>query len=200
MAILDTDPTHGFIRGACPPVVVCPTNLLKTAVSAIAVGKKTVVSNNATPDIITGGVWSGTTSVASGSVLGSSDVLLAQSLAISPVIVCSAFSGWVNLDPYWDRFEVGAPSNNIIITSGRFYYSGGYASISLPLSTWMYIMVTQAGTLVTLYVNGGWRAQVTLQAGAIKTGYVTGGSRIKDLLFFTTTPSLDVPTTLAGFA
>ena len=196
MATLLSD--YGWECAACPPVVACPTNLLKDAVSAIAVGKKIVVSSNATPDIVTGKMMTGSSnSVSSGVILGSNtEVLVAGTLSQTSPITCAAFSCWLRLDPYWNRFEVGSnSSNNVVITS---YYLNG-VSISLSTNTWYYIMVTQVDTTIALYVNGGLVNYATRAAGAINNGYITGGSSIKDLLFFTSIPSTAVPTTLAGF-
>ena len=200
--------TRGWQRAACPPA--SSVNLLKYAVGAFAIGKSMhmvgTYPNYRLQDPASGtrreswvGLWNENQTVllfdAADSVKFDAGDMMYSSWGGVP---CNACSGWVYF-PSGGTLAVGA-SAPVTVSPTMFC---GTVPITISTGVWHYIIIIENGTTLTLYVDGVAVASKVVGADALKMsgiGSSAGTIYVKDFLFFNNgMPTMDTPTTLAGF-
>jgi len=201
---------NGWEAQACPVYPPAPsTNLLKHAIASFGLGKSVVYNayliNYAAS---TGDAWSGTAYSLTGQINSSSctvwygcNISYLNGGTGSPTTLQNgAQSLWIkftNTVATFSLFNAGGYSVTLNATS----FNG--IAISISLNVWHYVTLLQSGNSTLLYVDGVLLATKTTVVNCL---YVNSFScsgdaalSIKDYLFFTSMPTMDIPTTLAGF-
>jgi len=198
----------GIKQRPCPPVAAA-NSLLKYAVGAFAIGKSMYIAgtypNYRLQDPASGtrreewvGLWNENQTVllfnAADSVkFNAGDMMYSSSNGVP----CNACSGW--LYSTGGTLAVGA-SAPVTVSPTMFC---GTVPVTISTGAWHYIIITENGTTVTLYVDGVAVASKVVGADALKMngiGSTAGIVYVKDFLFFNNgMPTMETPTVLAGF-